>query len=175
MRLPSVGVLLQHSAIAGLICAVSACTQSSDAPSSEAPSDRPPSEVTTSESDPEQSATGAMAFERFEATSVTGHDLVAGTFVIISAESNGENVSVNAGCNTLIGTLDSSSGVVSGPGPEASNGPMASTKMMCEDALMQQDQWLQEFLDSAPRWIPGDGTVTLRSPLATIVADRIAD
>lgn len=165
MRLPRVGVMVLRSAVVGIVLAVSACAQSSDAPS-----DPLSSEALTSES-----GTSAMAFEQFEATDVTGHDLVAGTSIIISAESTGQNISVNAGCNTLLGTLDSSTGVVSGPGPTASNGPMASTKMMCDDALMQQDLWLQEFFDSSPRWIPGDAAITLTSPLATIVADRVAN
>lgn len=54
-----------------------------------------------------------------------------------------DSVSVNAGCNTLLGgaSIDGDDLVVP---------TLSSTRKACADALIQQDAWLSDFLGSSP-------------------------
>jgi heat shock protein HslJ len=74
----------------------------------------------------------------FVSTSVTGHNLVAGTTVTLKFE--GPTLAASAGCNTMSGayTLDNSTLLWTGL-------PL-STLIGCEPALAAQDQWLTNFL-----------------------------
>lgn len=102
----------------------------------------------------------------FESTAVTGHDLVAGSTISLSFQT--DMLSANAGCNTMNGGYTITDGDL---GVDA----MATTMMACADDLMAQDTWLSEFLASGPA-IGLDGTtLTLTGDDATITLAEVAD
>lgn len=129
-------------------------------------------ETTSEQSASEQSASGQSASRQsagdsvFRSTSVVGHDLLPGTTVTVSVAAEGSSVSFNAGCNTLLGSVDVAAGVVD------MSGPMASTRMACTPELMDQDEWLQGFLGSGPGWAVDGDTLTITGPAVTLTAQK---
>ena len=93
-----------------------------------------------------------LSGQTFIATEITGYSLVEGSELTMSFD--GDQLSANAGCNTIAGgyTLD---------GGEFAGGPFAMTDMACEPALMDQDQWLVDLLSTGPG-------MTLVGPTLTI-------
>jgi len=77
----------------------------------------------------------------FEATSVTGHELVPGSILAMSFV--GDAVSVRAGCNDIDGRFAIEAGRLTIRG-------LSSTEMGCEQALMDQDAWVAAFLSAEP-------------------------
>lgn len=103
----------------------------------------------------------------FEATDVTGHDLVADSTISLSFQDG--SLSANAGCNTMNG------GYTIADGTLEVSGEMATTMMACADDLMAQDTWLSAFLTSGPA-IGLDGTtLTLTGDDASITLAEIED
>lgn len=103
-------------------------------------------------------ASGLPADRTFLSTSVAqdGKDrpLAEGTRIRLTVDS--EQLSVNAGCNSLGGSarLDGDRLVVDG---------MGGTEIGCEQELAEQDKWLADFLSGGPSWrLEGD---TLRLSL----------
>ena len=88
----------------------------------------------------------------FESTSVSGHELVAGSVVNLTFIEG--RLSAMAGCNTQNGdaTVEDGALVVE---------QLASTMMACEDPLMAQDQWLAAFLEGDPEVALDGATLTL--------------
>ena len=107
-----------------------------------------------------------LAGSTFESTSVEGHDMVAGTNVTMTFDTDG--VAVNAGCNTLRGGLAIEDGTLQ-------VGTMAQTMMACTDDLMAQDTFLVEFFDAGPTITLEDDVLTLTASGATITAAEIDD
>src|SRR5688572_23618527 len=100
------------------------------AETSDSPSDSP-SETASPSVDP------AVLANTYVSTEVTGHELVADTQIRLTFED--DNLSVNAGCNTMFAPYeltDDSLMWTSDPG---------STMMGCSDDLTAQDQWLAEL------------------------------
>jgi len=124
-------MLLPLLAVA-LLGACTATAVGSISPSAQAPT--PPA------SNPPSAAGGGMIAGTFVSTSVAGHDLVKGTTVTLTFKDG--QLSANAGCNTMSGTV-----VVLGG--KLSVGQMAMTEMGCAAELMAQDQWLAAFLPGA--------------------------
>lgn len=89
----------------------------------------------------------------FTATEVRGQEAVEGSTITLTFEDN--QVSAQAGCNTLFGPADWEGGTLE------IDGTLASTMMACDDALMAQDQWLSEFLSSSPALSLDGDTLTL--------------
>lgn len=96
----------------------------------------------------------------FQSTSVEGHDLVPDSTVRLTFEK--QNLSANAGCNTMSGPYDVTGGRI------AWTGEAMTTLMACPDDLTQQDAWLSDFLQQgADASLDGDdltlvsGDVTL--------------
>ena len=118
---------------AALLGACTASAVGSVSPSAKAPTPAP--------SKPPSAAGGGMIAGTFVSASVTGHDLVKGTSVTLTFRDG--QLSANAGCNTMSGTV--------GPvlGGKLSVGQMATTEMGCAADLMAQDQWLAAFLPGA--------------------------
>ena len=85
----------------------------------------------------------------FTSTDVRGHELVQGTQVTLAFTE--DQVSAQAGCNTMTGEATWADGTLE------LQGPLASTMMACDDALTEQDQWLSQFLESSPA-VDLDGT-----------------
>ncbi|MCK0112700.1 META domain-containing protein [Ornithinimicrobium sp. F0845] len=77
----------------------------------------------------------------FVSTSVTGHDLVAGSVVRMTFEAG--QLSVQAGCNTMIGEYAVEQGTLQ-------VASLAQTQMACAPELMAQDEWLAGFLEGGP-------------------------
>ncbi|MGE0306168.1 MAG: META domain-containing protein [Acidimicrobiia bacterium] len=123
--------------------------------------------ITSCGGDDEASAPNAAVLrgQTFKSTSVEGHDMVAGTDVTFAFD--GDGVSVNAGCNTLLGQLEIVDGALS-------VGTMAQTMMGCTDDLMEQDQLLVSFLEAGPAISLADNTLTLAGADITITADAIS-
>lgn len=101
-------------------------------------------------------------------TTVTGHELVAGSQVGLSFE--GDQLRASGGCNSMSGpfALDGRTLEVSG---------MASTMMGCEPDLMAQDEWLSEFLTRGPIVELDADTLTLGAGAVaiTLVDETVAD
>lgn len=92
----------------------------------------------------------------FVSTSVTGHDLVAGSQIRVSFD--GPTMAVNGGCNTLTTTYKHAGGVVSWTGEPA------QTMMACEPDLMEQDTWLSTlFRGGLEAYASGDADLVLES------------
>jgi heat shock protein HslJ len=77
----------------------------------------------------------------FVSTAVDGHELVADSEIRLSFQDG--SISINAGCNTLVGgyTLD---------GDTLQAPVLAMTQMACDPALMDQDTWLSETFSGTP-------------------------
>lgn len=72
----------------------------------------------------------------------------------ITLEFADTRIAVEAGCNRLFGTVDTSGGVLT-------IDALASTRLACPQHLMEQDRWLSDFLTSRPQWSRHDGIMTL--------------
>lgn len=83
-----------------------------------------------------------LAGRSFTSTEVAGRTLVTGTTVTLTFEDN--QVSAQAGCNTIFGAATWEDGVLT------AEGPLGMTQMGCEKGLAAQDEWLSEFLTSTP-------------------------
>ncbi len=90
-----------------------------------------------------------LADRVFLSTEARGRTLVPGTQVQVTFSR--DSVSVQAGCNTLVGQATWDGGVL------AVAAPMASTMMACSEELMSQDEWLAGFFAASPR-VRLDGT-----------------
>jgi heat shock protein HslJ len=100
----------------------------------------------------------------FEATSVTGHELVADSTIELFFDA--DRVSARAGCNSMNGGYTISDGTLE-------VAAMASTMMACSDELMAQDTWLNEFLSSGPAIALDGATLTLTGDDAAITLAEI--
>lgn len=96
-----------------------------------------------------------LAGRSFVSVGVTGRELVEGSSLRLTFET--DRVVAVAGCNTLTGSASWSQERLSVPEP------LASTMMGCEPELAAQDQWVSEFLTSAPSLDLADDTLTLRA------------
>src|SRR5690349_9852868 len=110
--------------------ATASCGDGSDDPST--------ASATSTGSDPSGGASGisadALDGNTYESTSVTGHDLVAGSSIVVAFTDG--SMAVSAGCNTMFGTPTVDDGVLRWTGTPA------ATLMACSDELMAQDTWL---------------------------------
>lgn len=88
----------------------------------------------------------------FSSVRVDGHQLVGDTRIRIGFD--GDELSADAGCNHLFGTLAVEGGTVT-----ASN--MGGTEMGCPDGLNEQDAWLSGFLAAGPEAVLDGDTLTL--------------
>jgi heat shock protein HslJ len=94
----------------------------------------------------------------FTSTDVTDHDLVQGTQVTLAFDS--EQVSVNAGCNTMGGTVTLEGGTLT------LGDDVRSTLMECGDELRAQDTWITE-------WLQGGVDATLDGNALTLEGDGV--
>lgn len=94
-----------------------------------------------------------LAGRSFTSTEVTGRTLVTGTTITLTFEDN--QISAQAGCNTIFGGATWEGGVL------AVEGPLATTQIGCERGLAAQDEWLTEFLTSQPTVSLDGETLTL--------------
>ena len=104
--------------------------------------------------------------ETFSGAEVTGYELAPDTQ--ISLTFSGEQVSANAGCNTLFGQG-------SWEGSELHVEELASTEMGCDSALHDQDEWLAGFLQSTPVASLEGATLTLTSGDDSLTLTREED
>ena len=102
----------------------------------------------------------SLAGKTFVSTSVTGHDLVAGTTITLTFE--GATLAASAGCNTMSGpyTLENST--------LHWTGLPISTLMGCDPALDAQDQWLASFLQAGAAASLAGNQLTLTSNSVTM-------
>jgi heat shock protein HslJ len=103
----------------------------------------------------------------FLATTVVGHDLVAGSRVRLTFKDG--QLGMSAGCNRIGGAFE----LVGG---RLATGDLAMTDMGCAAALMAQDTWLSGFVSGATVELDGP-TLTLRNRDVTMnLTDReVAD
>lgn len=94
----------------------------------------------------------------FTSTEVTGHDMVQGTNVTLAFD--GEQVSVNAGCNTMGGTVTLEGGTLT------LGDQVQSTLMGCSDELSAQDTWITD-------WLQGGVDATLDGNALTLEGDGV--
>ena len=130
-----------------------------------------PSDSATGSDSPSETATSsvspAVLANTYVSTEVTGHELVADSQIRLTFED--DNLSVNAGCNTMFAPYeltDESLMWTSDP---------ASTMMGCSDELMAQDQWLAELFTTGVAVAADGATLTLTSDDVTIVMTRAPD
>ncbi|MEM8619735.1 MAG: META domain-containing protein [Actinomycetota bacterium] len=126
---------------------LAACGDDSDADSTLPPADTP-------------ATVQDLSGQTFTATEISGYSLVEGSELTMSFD--GDQLSANAGCNTLAGgyTLD---------GGEFAGGPFAMTTMACDQALMDQDQWLVDLLSTGPGMTLVGPTLTIEGLDGTVV------
>lgn len=175
-------------AVVGLLSLTACAVQSGPPGLSPDSTSAADSDVSTEEESPEEesppadadSSTGSDSAEHtadaptsgldgltFVTTSVTGHELVPDSEVVMTFE--GEQLSVQAGCNTMFGRYTLEQDTLQVP-------MMAQTQMACDEDLMAQDQWLIEFLEDGPQVGLADGTLTLTGSAAELeLADRALD
>lgn len=91
----------------------------------------------------------ALDGKTYESTSVTGHDLVEGSSIVVAFTDG--SMAVSAGCNTMFGTPAVDDGVLRWTGTPA------ATLMACSDELMAQDTWLTDLF-TAGLDVTGDTT-----------------
>lgn len=146
--------LLAVAALATL--ALAGCSSSEEAsalPSTSAV----PTSVTNAAGNQEGEA--ALDGKTFTARTVTGHDLVAGSDLMLTFEDG--QVAVQAGCNNLFGAYVYNQG-------NLEVAEMASTMMACEPDLMAQDTWITDYLEASPAAVLDGDTLTLTSGDTTI-------
>lgn len=105
--------------------------------------------------------------KEYVSTSVTGHELVAGTTVRLDFLADG-TLLAHAGCNSMSGQARLDGGVltVSGDG-------LATTEMGCEQRLHAQDEWLAAFLGGRPTASrDGDELVLASGDTEIVLLDR---
>lgn len=140
--------LLLVAALTSLATACSSDSANSDTPST---TSNASSSATSGEGTPAggQGESSELDGKAFVATAIGGGPSIAAGSEIVLTFVDGR-ISVNAGCNTMLGDVTLSGG-------KLETGPMASTMMACEQPLMDQDQWLTAFFESAPAWtLEGD-------------------
>jgi len=99
-------------------------------------------------------------------TGITGYTPVADSQLTLAFE--GDQLSVNAGCNTLGSSYTFTDGVLKW------DGTPRATMMACSDELMAQDTWLTElFTKGVDAKLDGD-TLTLTQGDVTITLDAVA-
>ena len=77
----------------------------------------------------------------FVSTEVDGHELVSGSQIRVGFQDG--SISINAGCNTLVGGYTIEGDTLQVP-------VLAMTQMACDPALMDQDTWLSETFSGSP-------------------------
>lgn len=78
------------------------------------------------------------------------------------------SISLNAGCNTMTGTVDLADGKVAA-------GELAATRMACPEELMAQDQQLADFIASGPRWsLSGDSLMMSNDTMMLMLEPSVA-
>ena len=96
----------------------------------------------------------------FVSTEVVGHDLVADSEIRLSFQD--ASISVNAGCNTLVGGYTIEGDTLQAP-------VLAMTQMACDPALMDQDTWLSETFSGSPTLVlEGDDLTVTAADGSTI-------
>jgi heat shock protein HslJ len=141
------------------------------APPSAAPTSAPGSTSTTATTPPTTAAAASAADsirgKTYVSTDVQGFTLVPGSEVRVTFD--GDNVSANAGCNTLASTWSLEGDVLVVP-------PMAQTQMACTPtALMDQDTWLHAVLTSRPTLaVDGDKLAIMAQGATLAMIDQAA-
>jgi len=169
----------------GLTFAITACTSGAAAtPSPQAPTAAPPAATPLpqlpSPTPPPSSGTsplfppktvdpadldGRTFISQAVADEGIDHGLVAGTDVRLTFQGN--NISANAGCNTMSG------GYTIADGKLVATDNWATTEIGCQPALTAQDQWLANFLSSQPRiTLNGDSMVLISGGTAMDLLDQ---
>ncbi len=96
----------------------------------------------------------------FVSTGVDGHELVADSEIRLTFQDG--SISVNAGCNTLVGAYTIEGDTLQAP-------VLAMTQMACDPALMDQDTWLSETFSGAPTLaVDGDNLTVAGADGSTI-------
>lgn len=106
-----------------------------------------------------------LAGHTYTSTSITGHELVAGSTVRLTFTEDA--ISANAGCNTMTGPATWTDGVLKVDGDK-----LATTAMACEGPLMDQDTWLTGFLTSDPKLSAGGGRLLLEGGGTKLVLEE---
>lgn len=104
----------------------------------------------------------------FTATEVRGHDLVEGTSVVLTFET--DRVGATAGCNSLGGPASWDDGTLSVSADE-----LAQTLIGCPPDLQAQDGWLTELLTSSPALALDGSTLTVGDEEAGMTLDEQSD
>jgi len=107
-------------------------------------SDATSSDTSTQSADSEASVPASdldLDGRTFVSTAVVGHDLVADSQIRLAFQD--ASISVNAGCNTLVGGYTIEGDTLQAP-------VLAMTQMACDPALMDQDTWLSETFSGSP-------------------------
>lgn len=102
-----------------------------------------------------------VAGRTFIAQSATGHDLVAGSRVVLAFTEN--DVGAQPGCNSMSAPATWDDGVL------RLGADLTSTRMACTDELMAQDDWFAALLTAEPTLTLDEDTLTLTGPDATVV------
>lgn len=173
------GTALAAVAIAGAFL-LAACG-SSDAKGDDTTTTKPVDKTTTTEkattttstTDPKATTTTTSGNVNeldgaFVSTSVEGYDLAPDSELTLTFD--GDNLSVNAGCNTMNSTYTIADSVLKWSGV-----PMA-TQMACDEALMAQDTWIAGLLTKGmdAEGLDGGATLTLTSGDVEITLEGVA-
>ena len=133
-----------------------ACGDDESAPSGSGPTGSEPSSTGASSTAPAAELDG----KTYTSTSVTGHDLVAGTQIELAFEAG--VLAVSAGCNLMSAQYAVEDGSLRW------TSPAASTMKACPEELMAQDAWLATLFTDGVAVTTDAATMTLTSDEATI-------
>lgn len=127
-----------------------------------------PDTSTSDETHTTEPAMFQLAPGTYRSESVTGRDLVPGSTITLHVED--QQVSANAGCNTLAGEYALEGDVFVLPHE------LRSTLMGCDQPLMDQDSWLGTFLSSRPTWALDGTRLTLTfGDVAVVLVREVED
>src|SRR5262245_20056013 len=174
MRSMRIAALVGVASVALLACGDDDTTESTSqaAASTSAPASTTTAAATTTSratTTTAASVADALGDTTFVSTAVEGYTLAPDTQITLTFAGN--NISAQAGCNTLAGTWSLEGDVLVVP-------PMAQTQMACEpSALMDQDTWLDAVLTSKPTVaVEGDTlTITAEGATVTLLDRKVAD
>ncbi|WP_407317825.1 META domain-containing protein [Isoptericola halotolerans] len=104
--------------------------------------------------------TGDVAGRSFVATDATGHELAAGSQVVLAFTE--DSVGAQPGCNSMSAPATWDDGTL------RLTGEMRSTMMGCADELMAQDEWFSALLRAEPTLTLDGSTLTLTAEDSTV-------
>lgn len=150
---------------AAAVLVVTSCAAGNTGATGAAPTGAPTAQSTSGAAQSSATADGSdLQGKTFTATQISGQQ-VADLGKITIGFTDG-SIHANAGCNSLSGTATLTDGVIVAP-------QLVQTAMACE-GVMDQENWLSDFISSAPNWTYADGSLVLTRGAVTLTLQESA-